>query len=75
MNIEKILEQTIKETLNETIKEKGIIADSLYKKVWPLLEKRLVMPQIYVTYKLEEASKAHYLMESSKHIGKIVLTV
>ena len=55
--------------------EKGLIADSLYKKVWPLIEKGLVMPQIYGTYKLEDASKAHTLMESSQHIGKIVLTV
>ena len=55
--------------------EKGLIAESLYKKVWPLIEKGLVMPQIYGTYKLEDASKAHTLMESSQHIGKIVLTV
>ena len=55
--------------------EKGIIAESLFKKVWPLIEKGVVMPQIYGTYKLEDASKAHTLMESSQHIGKIVLTV
>ena len=55
--------------------EKGLIAESLYKKVWPLIEKGLVMPQIYATYKLEDASKAHTLMESSQHIGKIILTV
>ena len=55
--------------------EKGLIAESLFKKVWPLIEKGVVMPQIYVTYKLEDASKAHTLMESSQHIGKIVLTV
>ena len=55
--------------------EKGLIAESLYKKVWPLIEKGLVMPQIYGTYKLEDANKAHTLMESSQHIGKIVLTV
>ena len=55
--------------------EKGIIAESLIKKVWPLIEKGVVMPQIYGTYKLEDASKAHTLMESSQHIGKIVLTV
>ena len=55
--------------------EKGLIAESLFKKVWPLIEKGVVMPQIYGTYKLEDASKAHTLMESSQHIGKIVLTV
>ena len=58
-----------------TPEEKGLIANSLYKKVWPLIEKGLVMPQIYGTYKLEDANKAHTLMESSQHIGKIVLTV
>ena len=55
--------------------EKGLIAESLLKKVWPLIEKGLVMPQIYGTYKLKDANKAHTLMESSQHIGKIVLTV
>lgn len=55
--------------------EKGLIAESLYKNVWPLIEKNLVMPQIYGTYKLKDANKAHTLMESSQHIGKIVLTV
>ena len=58
-----------------TPEEKRLIANSLYKKVWPLIEKGLVMPQIYGTYKLEDANKAHTLMESSQHIGKIVLTV
>ena len=58
-----------------SIKEKGYIAAQLYKKVWPIIEKKLVMPQIYGTYNLKDAHKAHTLMESSKHIGKIILTI
>ena len=58
-----------------SVEEKGLIAESLYEKVWPLLEKKVVMPQIYGSYKLEDASKAHALVESSQHIGKIILTI
>ena len=58
-----------------SVDEKGIIAESLYKKVWPLIEKKVVMPQIYGSYNLKDASKAHTLVESSQHIGKIILTV
>ena len=58
-----------------SVDEKGLIAESLYEKVWPLLEKKVVMPQIYGSYKLEDASKAHALVESSQHIGKIILTI
>ena len=56
-------------------KEKGYIAKKLYKNVWPIIEKKLVLPQIYVTYNLKDAHKAHSLMESNKHIGKIILTI
>ena len=58
-----------------SVEEKGLIAESLYEKVWPLLEKKVVMPQIYGSYKLKDASKAHALVESSQHIGKIILTI
>jgi len=57
-----------------TKEEKGYIANQLYKKVWPIIEKKVVMPQIYDTYKLKDADKAHSLMESSEHVGKIILT-
>ena len=57
-----------------TKEEKGYIANQLYKKVWPIIEKKVVMPQIYDTYKLKDADKAHSLMESSDHVGKIILT-
>ncbi len=54
---------------------KARIADSLRERVWPLLEAGRIKPVIYKTFKLDEAAQAHALMESSTHIGKIVLEV
>ena len=54
---------------------KGAIARSLRSAVWPLLEAGRVRPVVYRSYPLTEAAAAHALMESSEHIGKIVLTV
>jgi NADPH2:quinone reductase len=53
---------------------KAAIAEELYKHVWPLLEQGSVKPVIHATFPLEEARRAHELMESSSHLGKIVLT-
>lgn len=50
------------------------IAQALRQKVWPLIESGKIKPVIHATFPLAEASKAHALMESSTHIGKIVLT-
>jgi NADPH:quinone reductase len=58
-----------------TVEQKGAIAAPLRRIVWPLLEQGKVRPQIYRTFPLGEAAEAHRLMESSAHIGKIVLTV
>ena len=57
-----------------SVAEKGAIAQSLREKVWPLLEAGKVAPVIFKTFPLAEAAAAHRLMESSSHIGKIVLT-
>jgi NADPH2:quinone reductase len=57
-----------------TIAQKGAIAGDLRREVWPLLDSGRVRPLIYRTFPLAEAAAAHQLMESSKHIGKIVLT-
>ena len=54
---------------------KAEIARNLRKTVWPLLESGEVAPVIHKTFPLREASAAHSLMESSTHIGKIVLTI
>jgi len=54
---------------------KGAVARSLREKIWPLIEAGKIKPVIYQTFPLAQASEAHKLMESSQHIGKIVLTV
>jgi len=54
---------------------KGAIARNLREKIWPLIEAGKIKPEIYRTFPLEQAAEAHRLMESSQHIGKIVLTV
>jgi NADPH:quinone reductase len=53
---------------------KGAIAASLRERVWPLIEAGKIKPVIFKTFKLEQASDAHRLLESSQHIGKLVLT-
>lgn len=55
--------------------EKADIAKALQDKVWPLLDQGLCHPVIHATFPLAEAAEAHRLMESSKHIGKIMLEV
>ena len=57
------------------VEVKGAIARSLRERVWPLIEAGRIKPVIYKTFPLAEAREAHTLMESSQHIGKIVLTV
>ncbi|MEK6244443.1 MAG: NAD(P)H-quinone oxidoreductase [Pseudomonadota bacterium] len=54
---------------------KGAVARSLREKIWPLIEAGKIKPVIYKTFPLAQASEAHKLMESSQHIGKIVLAV
>lgn len=52
---------------------KGDIAQALRAKVWPLLESGAVAPVVHQTFPLTEAAKAHEMMETSSHIGKIIL--
>ncbi|MFI5246113.1 MAG: zinc-binding dehydrogenase, partial [Gemmatimonadales bacterium] len=54
---------------------KGGIARALRATVWSLFESGAVKPVVHSTFPLERASDAHRLMESSEHIGKIVLTL
>ncbi|MEQ8818164.1 MAG: NAD(P)H-quinone oxidoreductase [Thalassobaculum sp.] len=58
-----------------TVAQKAAIARQLEEKVWPLLEARTVKPLIHSTFPLADAAGAHALMESSQHIGKILLEV
>lgn len=54
---------------------KAQIARELRERVWPLLEAGRIKPVIYQTFPLEAAADAHTLMESSAHVGKIMLNV
>ncbi|MCC2962227.1 NAD(P)H-quinone oxidoreductase [Massilia sp. IC2-278] len=54
---------------------KGAIAQKLREQVWPLFAAGKIKPVIYKTFPLEQAAEAHALMESSTHVGKIVLQV
>lgn len=55
--------------------EKGAIAAALREKVWPVLDHGRCGPVIHASFPLAQAADAHRLMESSAHIGKIVLLV
>ncbi len=54
---------------------KGLIADQLREHVWPLFESGAIKPVVFKTFPLDQAADAHRLMESSTHVGKIVLEV
>src|SRR6186713_488095 len=56
------------------VEQKAAIARAVEENVWPLIAAGKVKPVIYKTFPLREAAAAHALMESSQHIGKIVLT-
>ena len=58
-----------------TAAQKAAIAQSLLAKVWPKLEDGSVAPMIHAVFPLAEVAEAHRLMETSEHIGKIMLTV
>jgi NADPH:quinone reductase len=58
-----------------SIEFKADIAAKLQANVWPMLESSRVKPVIYKVFPLEDAVQAHVLMETSMHIGKIVLQV
>ncbi|MBL6077368.1 NAD(P)H-quinone oxidoreductase [Belnapia sp. T18] len=58
-----------------TAAQKAEIAEALREKVWPLLDAGKVAPPIHKVFPLSEAAAAHSLMESSTHIGKIMLKV
>ena len=58
-----------------TAAQKGAIAQSLLDKVWPKLEDGSVAPVIHSVFPLADVAGAHRLMESSEHVGKIMLTL
>lgn len=54
---------------------KAQIASELFRNVWPLLSNGRLKPVINSVFELEDVTSAHLLMESSQHIGKILLKV
>lgn len=53
---------------------KAAIAANLEARVWPLISSGRIRPLVHKTFPLEQAAQAHALMESSTHVGKIILT-
>src|ERR1700692_2087376 len=60
---------------SRTVAQKAQVAEAVRKNIWPLLAAGRVRPVIHATFPLAEAGEAHRLMETSNHIGKIVLTI
>jgi NADPH2:quinone reductase len=58
-----------------SVEFKTAIARQLREKVWPLIEAGRIKPMLFRRFPLEDAAGAHALMESSQHVGKIVLDV
>ncbi len=54
---------------------KGLLADELFREVWPLVESGDLRPQMDKIYPLAEAAAAHARMEAGEHVGKIVLAM
>jgi NADPH:quinone reductase len=57
-----------------TLAQKTEVANALREKVWPLLDSGAVKPLIHATFPMEQTRAAHELMESSAHLGKIMVT-
>jgi NADPH2:quinone reductase len=60
---------------SRTVAQKAAVVDAVHRNVWPFLADGRVRPVIFATFPLADASAAHQLMETSNHIGKIVLTM
>jgi len=59
----------------QSIERKGEIAAALIENVWPLISSGKIKPVIYKTFALNRVAEGHALMESSEHIGKIMLKI
>jgi NADPH2:quinone reductase len=53
--------------------QKGSIAEALRREAWPLLDAGRIAPVVHAVYPFEQAAEAHRVLESSVHIGKLVL--
>ena len=77
LNITKMMQKRITIT-GSTLRSrdaafKTSLAIDIYKNVWPIMEEGRFKPVVFATFPLADAHKAHALMESSDHIGKIIL--
>ena len=79
MNLVKMMTQRLTLTGStlrpQSVEAKAEIARGLREHVWPLLEAGTVKPILFESFPLEKAADAHRLMETSTHIGKIMLDV
>ena len=57
-----------------TVEYKAHVAAALRERVWPLLETGEIRPAVHASFPAAQAAEAHRLMESGRHVGKIVLT-
>ena len=58
-----------------SVAQKGAVVDAVLAKVWPLFQTGQVRPVVYRRFSLSEVSEAHQLLESSTHIGKVLLVI
>ena len=58
-----------------SVAEKTALARAVQANVWPIFEAGAMRVVVYGTFPLGEAAEAHRVMESGRHIGKIILTV
>jgi NADPH:quinone reductase-like Zn-dependent oxidoreductase len=58
-----------------SVTEKTAIRDALRRRIWPALTDGRVRSHVHATFPLDEARRAHELMERGEHIGKLVLQV
>jgi len=79
LNIQTIMQRRLTITGStlraRSVADKGAIARALRVRVWPLVESGAVKPIVHATFPLRHAAEAHRVMESSAHIGKLVLTI
>ena len=59
---------------SRSVAQKGAVVDAVRERVWPWVEDGQFVPVIHARFPLDQAAEAHRLMESSRHIGKILLT-
>ena len=60
---------------SRSAEDKGKIVDQVVQDIWPLIKDEKYKPTIFQSFDMKDANLAHELMESSSHIGKIILKI